>query len=249
MTNALQVNQSTVVGGLGTQSYTVTTAGLYTLSFKSFIPYLASGGPAVTTQPSAAITNVTCVADSSGSLNNTYFTFNSAGDAYKFYVWYNINSAGTDPAVAGRTGIEVDAATNATANTIAANTRTAIAANATAASVFTVTGATSHVILTDIQYGLSTDAADGTAAPGFSYVITEGSFGAPATSGLVVLLKQGSTIKGTFAFPSPTQPIMGGSVVVNASVNDVLTFVASSLSSADNALNAVKSIVNLYQGE
>lgn len=248
MTNALQVNQSTVVGGLGTQSFTVVTAGLYTLEFKSFLPYLASGSQPQSTVPSSEVTDVTLVADSGGSLNSTYWTFNSAGDLYGFYVWYNINSAGVDPAVSGRTGIEVAGATNATANTLAGATRTAIAASS-AASYVTVSGATSHVILTNIQVGAATDAANGTASPGFSYSITQGSYGVPAISGLDVQLKQNSTVLARFGFPSPTQPIMGGSVRISASASDVLSVVLSSLSTADNALNAVKTIVNLYQGE
>lgn len=249
MTNGLQVNNSTVVGGLGTQSFTVVTAGLYTLQFKSFIPYLAAGGPAVTTNPSAEASNVTFAADSSGSLNSTYFTFNSAADLKGFYVWFNINSAGVDPAPAGRTGIAVAGATGATAATLATAAIAAINASAAASPyVLASAGVSGHAIITNLQPGDSTDAANGTASPGFSYSITQGSFGAPAMSGLVVQLKQGSTVLASYGNPSPTQPIMGGSVVIQASAADVLSIVLSSLSVADAGLNAVKSIVNLYQG-
>lgn len=247
--NSLQLNQSTVVGGLGTQTFNVITTGLYTVSFKSFIPYLAAGSPPVTANPSAAIQNIATVADSSGSLNSTYFTFNSAGNLQGFYVWFNINSAGVDPAPAGLTGIEVSAATGVTANNLATAIRSAIAANAAAASYFTVSGATNHVILTGLQIGTSTNAADGTAPTGFSFTPTAGSYGTPAVSGLDVVINQNSTVLARYGFPSPTQPIMGGSVVVGATAGDVLTVVLSSLSTADAALNAVKTIVNLYQGE
>lgn len=246
--NSLQANQSVPVSGLGTQTFNVVTAGLYTFSFKSFIPYLAAGSPAVTTNPSPASDDITLVADTAGSLNNTYFNFNSAGDLYPYYVWYNINSAGTDPAVSGRIGIEVDGATGANATTLATATRAAINASS-AASYVTVSGGTTHVILTNKSPGLATAAANGTASPGFSYSNTAGSYGAPAISGLDVVLKQGSTVLARYGFPSPTQPIMGGSVIVQASAADVLTIVLSSLSTADAGLNAVKTIVNLYQGE
>lgn len=249
MTNALQVNQSTVVGGLGTQSFTVVTAGLYTLQFKSFLPYLAAGSPAVTTQPSQEVTNVTCAADSSGSKNSTYWTFNSAGDLYGYYVWYNINAAGVDPAPTGLTGIEVAGATNASAATLATATITAINASSAASYVTASAGTSGHVIVTNIQYGACTDAANGTASYGASFSITQGSYGSPVTSGLNVVLKQGSTVLARYGFPTPTQPIMGGSVLVQASAADVLTVVISSLSQADNDLNAVKTIVNLFQGE
>lgn len=247
--NSLSPIASTPVCGLGTQTFNITAAGLYTFSFKSFIPYLAAGSPAVTSVPTSEITDVTLVADSSGSLNSTYWTFNSAGDLYGFYVWYNINSAGVDPAVAGRTGIQVAGATNANATTLGGATRTAIAASAAAIPYVTVSGATTHTILTNIQVGASTDAANGTATPGFSYSITQGSYGTPAISGLGVTIKQGSTIIARYGFPTPTQPLIGGSVLVQAALNDVLTIVFSSLSTADAGLNAVKSIVNLYLGE
>jgi len=245
--NSLQVNQSTVVGGLGTQTFNVVTAGLYTLEFKSFIPYLAAGSPAVTTNPSPNVTDVTCAADSSGSRNSTYWTFHTAGDLYGYYVWYNINSAGVDPAPAGLIGIAVAGATDASANTLAGATRTAVAAAVTGV---TVTGATSHVILTQNSPGTLTAAANGTASAGASFSVTAaGSYGAPAISGLDVVISQGSTVLARFGWPSPTQPIVGGSVRIQAAAADVLTIVFSSLSTADAGLNAVKSIVNLYQGE
>lgn len=246
--NSFQANQSTVVSGLGTQTFNVVTAGTYTFSFKSFIPYLAAGGQPPTTNPSAAATDITLAADSAGSLNSTYFTFNTAGDLYGYYVWYNINSAGVDPAPAGLTGIQVTGATNATAATLATATRAAIIAS-TAAPYVAITGATTHVIITNISPGLATAAANGTASPGFTYSATAGSYGVPAISGLDVSLKQGSTVLARYGWPSPTQPIMGGSVIVQASAADVLTIVLSSLSTADAVLNAVKTIVNLFQGE
>lgn len=246
--NSLQLNSSTPVGGLGTQTFNVVTAGLYTVQFKSFIPYLASGSPAVSANPSAASVNVTFAADSSGSLNSTYFTFNSAGNLYPYYVWFNINSAGVDPAPAGRIGIQVTGATNATAATLATAAITAI--NAITSGIITATaGASGHVILTNTQVGLNTDPANGTASPGFTYSITEGSYGTPAISGLDVVIQQNSTVLARYGFPTPTQPIIGGSVVVQAAANDVLTVILSSLSTADNALNAVKTIVNVYAGE
>lgn len=43
--NSFNVNTSTVVAGLGTQTCNVTTAGLYTLAVNFTIPYRASGMP------------------------------------------------------------------------------------------------------------------------------------------------------------------------------------------------------------
>ncbi len=245
--NSLQLNTSTPVTGLGTQTFNVATAGFHTVQFKSFLPCLSAGGPTPTTVPSPEVTDVTLVADSAGSLNSTFWTFNTAGDLLGYYVWYNINSAGVDPAPAGRTGIAVAGATNATATTLATATRAAINAS-TAASYVTVSGGTTHTILTNIQYGQATNAANGAASPAFTYSITQGSYGVPAMSGLNVVIKNNSTVLASYGFPTPTQPIMGGSVAVNAAASDVITVIFSSLSDADNALNAVKSIVNVFQG-
>jgi len=249
--NSLQVNTSTVVAGLGTQTFNVVTAGLYTCEFKSFIPYLAAGGQPVTTQPSGNVTDVTVAADTAGSRNNTYWVFYVSGNLRGYYVWYNINAAGTDPAVAGLTGIEVAGATGATATTLGGATRTAIAASS-AASYVTVSGGTSHVILTQLNPGTLTAAANGAggSSAGASFSVTSaGSYGDPAVSGLDVVISLNSTVLARYGFPSPTQPIMGGSVRIQASAADVITVVFSSLSTADAGLNAVKSIVNLYFGE
>lgn len=251
MANTLSSIASTPVVGLGTQTYTIPATGTYTLTCESFLPYFASGSAPQSATPVQEVQTVIPVADSSGSLNSTYWLLNSASDAYKFYVWYNINSAGVDPAVSGRTGIQVTGATNATAATLATATRTAILANATAATLFSVAVSSStHVDITNIQSGKTTAASDGVAATGFAFSVgTAGTFGAPEQSGLVILLKNNSTILQTSAFPSPTQPLLGAAISFNATAADTVTVVLSSLSGADNALNAVKSIMNIYAGK
>ena len=248
MANAMTGLQSAPFAGLGTASYQVTSAGIYTMAFKSFLPHISYGDAPVSANPVAEIQTVTTVADVAGSLNSTFFLLSDAGNAHNYYVWNNINSAGVDPAVAGRVGIQVASATGASANTIATNTRAAI--NAVSGISIVASGATNQVILTNSFPGTVTAAANGTASPGYSYSVgTAGSWGTPPISGLVVTLQQNSTVLAIFANPSPTQPITGSKAIVNAALNDVLSFVFSSLSPADAALNAVKSIVNIYLGE
>lgn len=251
MTATLQLNQSQPFAGLGTASYTVPTggAGLYTLSFKSFLPYQPAG-TVVSSSPLNTITNVTLVADSAGSLNSTWFKFYSAGNVAGFYVWYNINSAGVDPAPSGLTGIQVTGATNASAATLATATITAINASAAASQyVVAKAGTSGHAIISNINYGSGNATADGTAATGFTFTVTQaGSDGTPAASGLNGVIKQNSTVVATFAFPSPTQAILGGSAEIQASAADVLSLVLASTSTADSSLNAVKTIINLFQG-
>jgi len=55
-------------------------------------------------------------------LNNRYFFINSASNANQYYVWYNVNGGGTDPAIAGKTGLMVAIPTGSGANTVAAAT-------------------------------------------------------------------------------------------------------------------------------
>lgn len=249
MTATIPINASSPFSGLGTAQATIVTAGFYTCSIKTFLPFIAAG-TTVTAAPANNIVNVTCAADSSGSKNSTFWTFYSAGNAYGYYVWYNINSAGVDPAPAGLTGIEVDGATGATAATLATATIAAIAASTAASYVTATAGTSGHLILTNTQYGSLTAAANGTASYGASFSVTQaGSDGTPAASGCSIVIKQNTTVKATIAFPSPTQQIMGGSVVVNCSVGDTVSVILSSQSTADAALNAVKSIINLYAGE
>lgn len=126
MANSLQLNTSTVFAGLGTSTFTVITAGLYTVQFKATLPYLAAGSP-----------------------GNS--TVTSGGSALQVV----INQNGSPVLTAG---------------------------------------------------GASTN-------------------------------------------PTPTQPSLGGSVVISAAASDVITVVLSSANAVDALPNAVKTIINLFQGE
>lgn len=55
-----------------------------------------------------AVYEITLPSDSSGSLNNKYWLLNGPKDKVNYYVWYNVNNTGTDPAISNRTGIEVN---------------------------------------------------------------------------------------------------------------------------------------------
>ncbi len=243
MVASISHNNSTVFAGLGTQTYDVLTTGNYVCGVNCTIPWLAAG---FGTAPIPNVQTITAVADVSGSLNSTYWVFYTAGNALGYYVWYNINSSGVDPAVAGLTGIPVLGATNVTASTLGGATRTAIAA-AVSSSLVTVSGSGANIILTNVQAGAVTEAADGTAAPGFTYAVgTTGIFG--TASGLVIKVKKNSTVLMTLSQPTPTQPMMAGSVSFAASAGDTVTVVTSSLAAADQVPNAVKGVINIFQG-
>jgi hypothetical protein len=48
------------------------------------------------------------ITDGTANLNNQYILLNSANDITEYYIWFDFNSTGTDPAIAGKTGIEID---------------------------------------------------------------------------------------------------------------------------------------------
>ncbi|NJO65528.1 MAG: hypothetical protein HC836_47770, partial [Richelia sp. RM2_1_2] len=63
------------------------------------------------------------------TLNNKYFYLYSANDVIEYYVWYNVDGLGTDPAIGGKTGIEVEIVANDLSTVVA--TKTALAINDT----------------------------------------------------------------------------------------------------------------------
>lgn len=71
----------------------------------------------------------------------TYFTTQSAGDVNLYYVWFNVNTSNSDPAVVGRVGLEVQILSGDTAATVAAKAAAVVGAatglTATAANEIT----------------------------------------------------------------------------------------------------------------
>ncbi len=118
------------------------------------------------------IQTITTVADVANSLNGTYFNIQSAQDRGLYYVWFKTSSgAVSDPAPAGRTGIRVDIATGATASQVATEIRTKI--NTDFSDVFTASGSSADVILTNYEFGDVTAASDGSIPTGFGFVVNQ----------------------------------------------------------------------------
>jgi hypothetical protein len=136
------------------------------------------GGDVTPTHMAAEVTTITCVADDTGSLNNTYFEFDvmlAAGTIKKYFVWFNINAAGVEPTPSpvaygdARTAAVVAAATDATANAIAAAAQIVIDAltDVTCANP----GAPSPTLtITNDQLGAVDDSHDGADPCGFTFV-------------------------------------------------------------------------------
>jgi hypothetical protein len=113
-------------------------------------------GGLVDRRGNAEESSIDTVADSSSSLNNKYFTLEDS-DAVKYHIWLDVNSAGTDPAPTGSTGMEVDIAVDATANAVAAAIKAVIHAHAK----FTCAVTTNALTVVDVQTGAVVDVGAG----------------------------------------------------------------------------------------
>lgn len=106
-------------------------------------------------------TTLTCVADISGSLNSTYFTLSTAFDRQSYYVWYNVNGAGSDPSLSGKIGIPVALNTNDSATVVAE--KTVIALNLLDDGIrFIANSDTTTLVIKNYRFGLATSLGVGT---------------------------------------------------------------------------------------
>jgi len=147
-----------------------------TTLFGLMIPKI--GGDVAITHTAAEVSTVTCVADVSGSLNNTYFEFDvmlADGTLKKYFIWFNINTAGVAPTPApvaygtARTAAVVAEATNATADDIAAATKLVI----DALTDVTCTVASAVLTITNDQMGAVDDTHDGAGdGTGFTFAVS-----------------------------------------------------------------------------
>jgi hypothetical protein len=123
------------------------------------------GGAVATTYTATEVFVITCPADVSSSLNNTYFEFDIQLDnntIKKYFVWFNIAGAGVEPTPAvpyggARTAVPVAVAENATANTVAAAVHAAINALTDVSSVNT--GAPSAIVTVTLDNAGAVDDA------------------------------------------------------------------------------------------
>ena len=96
----------------------------------------------------------------------SYFILANANDAIKYYFWYKINGVGIDPAVSGRTGILVNILNTDTAAQVATKTAAALPGASFTSSILT-----NVLTITNVGYGPSEDAANGSPSPTFNISI------------------------------------------------------------------------------
>jgi len=98
--------------------------------------------------------DVLCLSEDAG-IGGEYFLFSTT--LYDYYVWYDVDDGSADPAVTGRTGIEVDVSDHDSATSIATDT----AAKITAITGVTATSAGSTVHIVNDTAGTVTAATAG----------------------------------------------------------------------------------------
>lgn len=115
------------------------------------------------------VSEITCVADVAGSLAGTYFTLNSAFNKNEYYIWFKVTGVGSDPAIANKTGIQVDLTTNDSASTVATKIKTKL--DTSYPTKFTTEINTNLLEITNFVHGPTNNATAGTS--GFTIAILE----------------------------------------------------------------------------
>ena len=195
-------------------------------------------GSTITAVDKKEKTQITCVADNTSSLNDTYFTFyvQAATTPTAYYAWYNVNGAGTDPAVAAKTGIEVAIVEDDTADAVALATRTALSAALGATA--TIAGATDKVIIRNALTGSVTDAANGAASPGFTFTIQVQ--GGSIAADQFQITGSDSGDAAVLSTTINTQSALSG-LVTSTSLNDAVTVTAVATGTSGNAITTTAS--------
>lgn len=101
------------------------------------------------------VTDIQAIADVSASLNSTYFYIDTP--EHEYYAWINVSSTGTDPAIDGRTGVEIDINQDDIADDVANAIYTALGALAdmtaeVVGDTVTVTNSSSGVVEDAVDY-------------------------------------------------------------------------------------------------
>lgn len=134
-----------------------------------------------------------------------YWRLSSPLDDY--YVWYTVDSVGTDPEDAGRTGIQVDILSGDSVATRASKTQSVLDAHYD----FSASVATNVVTVTSIQPGNVTDAVDVNCGLGVT-VTQQGNAGdsAPTTNANFKTYEGQNTVHMYYYYPvrRPIEPVM-----------------------------------------
>lgn len=163
----------------------------------------ANQGEFAVVKPKAAQSEITRVGTvgSTEMTTGNYFLLNSAGDATEYYVWYNINGGGGDPALVGKTGVEVAVTAVDDAATIATKTK-----NALDVLGDFVTGLQSNILtITTVGKDFTTNTSDGDIGGSFSVVtLQEGNVTYVDLINPGFVAEAGITVSDVFEFHAPS---------------------------------------------
>lgn len=99
-------------------------------NIKAFVPgsVIFDAGSGLITYDMARVANETTIVVVAGAsiVQSSHFLLNSANDATLYYAWFNVDGGGTDPAVVGRTGIEITISSADTATVVASTVASTI---------------------------------------------------------------------------------------------------------------------------
>lgn len=141
------------------------TGGVYTLNFMD-----SSGSPfSLNVQQQMSV--FTTAEDADGSLNNKYFTFDTPDGS--FYVWFNVDTDGADPALSDMTGVPVALTSGDTADAVATATRAAIDALPEAVAG----GSANEVLITCASAGRVAAPSDGAGVAETNFTFDVGTYG------------------------------------------------------------------------
>lgn len=145
-------------------------------------------------------------------LANKYFTISSP--TVNYYVWFNLDSGGVDPALAGKTAIPVAISTGNTGAQMA----TAAAAAIDALAAFVSTANSTTITITNAVSGAATDIAVGDSVTTVA-VTTQGADS--AVPAIVITVAASSNF--TIALPATGLPFSTGISVCNSSTGPTKT--------------------------
>jgi hypothetical protein len=126
---------------------------------------LDDGGRRVQVHGQEQVSTVVCGAASTLT-SGDYFLISSGNDVVDYYVWFDIDDAGSSPAISGKTAIEVDVAAGDTAAQVATKLKVVLDAHAD----FSATVDTATVTITNAAAGITTVIADSNT--GFTFATT-----------------------------------------------------------------------------
>jgi hypothetical protein len=181
------------------------------------------------------------------SFTGKYFEINSAEDETEYYVWYRVDNVGTDPAVAGKTGIRIDLLSTDTATIIrnkTLNTINAFSLDFTAQNS-PVPDDVYGLDITNVNFGITTDAIDGNIGAGFVTISTpvqgngEDSTASPPK---VLLSKVSTSITAAQAIDETARSLVR---IINKTASSTITaYYISSSTSLPGQINLESELIN-----